>query len=117
MPHVVFDSKIDLLELIRSFQPISVSDPIRIKLDNMFVDSFNRSALISTVVVEDKKSQKFFVEILTSDEKTTVRLFPGTDPDKTDGVKSALGMAAGLVMKKFEGLTITKTNIADFIVQ
>ena len=117
MPHVVLDSKINLSELINGFKPIIVSDPILIKFDNMFVDSFNRCALVSTVVVEDKKSQKFFIEILTSDGKTTVRLFPGTDPEKTNGVKSALGMVASLIMKKFDGLTITKTNITDFIEQ
>ena len=85
-----------------------------IKLLNFYTDKEKRTALVAAVVV-DKLHQQFLIEISTRKGKTTVRLFPGTDPEKTDGVKMSLGLIAKLIRGMNPSLKITRTNIDGFL--
>ena len=114
MPHAVLDKPVDLVRFAEKFVPIFKKDNYLIKIENIFVDMHKRTALLPTVVIDSEK-QNFFVEILSGGEKTTVRLFPLTDPKKTYGVKSALGLVAASLLKQNQDLVITKTNIREFI--
>lgn len=114
MPHVVFDEGVDLDALAGSFEPIFVREPCVIKIQDIFVNKSKRSALVPAVVV-DQKSQNFLIEIFAKDNKTTVRLFPQTDPEKTDGVKMALGYLSAAIQRKFGIACVSRTNIAEFI--
>ena len=113
MPHVVFDQKIDLEKLSEKFTNIFKNDDKIIKIENIFVDKEARTALLPAVVIEGK-NQNFFIEISTSENKSTIRLHPKTDPEKTPGVKTAMGLLAKQIQNLFE-VKITKTNIQDFI--
>ena len=113
MPHVVFDQKIDLKRLSEKFVNIFKNDDKIIKIENIFVDKEARTALLPAVVI-DSKNQNFFIEISTSENKSTIRLHPKTDPEKTPGVKIAMGLLANQIQNLFE-VKITKTNIQDFI--
>ena len=114
MPHVVFDKEIDLDVFSREFVEKVRTKPFLIKLLDVFLDRKKRVALIPAVVI-DKKHQQFLIEITTRKNKTTVRLFPGTDPEKTDGVKMSLGLTAKMISEKNPNHKITKTNIEDFL--
>ena len=114
MPHVVLDKKIELRKLSDNFEEIIVQKPCLIKILNIFVDKHNRSALIQTTVIE-KNNQNFFIEVNSREEKTTVRLFPGTDPEKTDGVRMALGLVVEKILEAFSDIKVTKTNIQEFL--
>ena len=113
MPHVVFDQRIDLRKLSEEFVKIFKNEGKIIKIENIFVDKQGRTALLPTVVI-DEMNQNFFIEISTSENKSTIRLHPRTDPEKTSGVKTAMGLLAKQIQKLFE-VKITKTNIQDFI--
>jgi hypothetical protein len=114
MPHAVLDKKIDLQKLASEFGDMIINEPCLIKILNIFVDKHNRSALIQTTVIE-KINQNFFIEINTRDGKTTVRLFPATDPEKTDGVKTAMGLVVKKIQETFPDTKVTKTNIIEFL--
>ena len=114
MPHVVLDKQIDLREFAEKFEPIMKKNDILIKVENIFVDKHNRNALLPTVVIDEEK-QNFLIEIISNVEKTTIRLFPLTDPIKTKGVKTALGLTASQMMKVYPESKITKTNIDEFL--
>ena len=116
MPHVVFDKKINLDELAKQFKMTMIKDPFLIKLQNVYVDKEKRSALISTVVI-DNEHRQFFIEIVTRENKTTVRLFPFTDPEKTNGVKTSLGLLASVIQSVDPECVITKTNIKEFLIE
>jgi len=58
------------------------------------------SALLPTIVI-DKSHQEFLIEISTTELKTTIRLYPGTDPEKTDGVKTSIALMSQFLMKFF----------------
>ncbi len=114
MPHVVFNTQIDLIKLQKEFEEIFLKDSSIIKIEDIFVDKNSTTALLPTVVIEEK-NQNFFIQILTNPSKTTVRLFPKTDPEKTPGVKTSLGLVAKMIQRIFGNPDISKTNISEFI--
>ena len=114
MPHVVFDKRLNLENFSKQFQVFVLKEPYLIKLMNVFLDREKRTALIPTVVI-DKIHQQFLIELSTRKGKTTIRLYPGTDPEKTDGVKMALGLVAKMIQKSNSDYQITKTNIDEFL--
>ena len=114
MPHVVFDKKIDLEGFSEQFEETILKKPFLIKLLDVFLDRKKRVALIPTVVI-DSLHQQFFIEISTRPDKTTIRLFPGTDPEKTNGVKMALGLVAKIIQETNPNHRITRTNIREFL--
>lgn len=114
MPHVVFDKKIDLKKFYTSFEKIVQSKPIMIKIQNVFIDKNEQRLLLPTLVIESE-NQHFLIEINAKDNKTTIRLFPETDPEKTIGVKTAMGLLTLNLFEMFPIIKIIKTNISDFI--
>ncbi len=114
MPHVVFDKEIDLESFSQQFEEVMLKKPFLIKLLDVFLDREKRTALIPAVVIDDMH-QQFLIEISTRKDKTTIRLFPGTDPEKTEGVKMSLGLAAKIIQKINPNHKITKTNIVEFL--
>ena len=110
MPHVVFNKMIDLPMFSEKFKKIFQKEPMLIKVDNIFTDKHKRLALLPTVVI-DSQNQNFLIEINVKEEKTTVRLYPRTDPEKTEGVLVALSMVGKLILDIFPDLHVTKTNI------
>ena len=114
MPHVVLDKKIDLEGFSTKFQNIFQKEPFLIKIQNIYLDREKRCALLPTVVI-DEKNQQFLIEISSREGKTTVRLYPGTDPEKTEGVKTAMGILVKKIQEIFTEAVVTRTNIGKFI--
>jgi len=116
MPHVVFDKEIDLESFSKEFKGTMIKKPFLIKLLDVYTNKEKRVALVPAVVI-DKLHQQFLIEISTRKDKTTIRLFPGTDPEKTDGVKISLGLAAKIIQERNPNFKITRTNIDEFLLQ
>ncbi len=114
MPHVILDQKIDLGKFYNIFDEIFLEKPI-IKIQNIFIDRSKRTALFPTVVVESKTNQQFLIEVNIKDDRTTIRLYPNTDPEKTPEVKTSIGLLVGRLLHVFPDAKIMKTNIQDFI--
>ena len=114
MPHIVFDGPVDLEELQRVFKPIVDTTNNIIKIKEMYISSRKNNALFSALTI-DEATQEFFIELLTGDSKTTIRLLPLTDPKKTDLVKYAMVHVSRLVSNLDSSLKITKTNLQDYL--
>lgn len=80
----------------------------------MYISSRKNNALFSALTI-DEATQEFFIELLTGDSKTTIRLLPLTDPKKTDLVKYAMVHVSRLVSNLDSSLKITKTNLQDYL--
>ena len=91
-----------------------IKNPHIIRLNDFYINQNNNFALVETVVI-DEKNQQFLIEIIAKEQKTTIRLFPGTDPEKTNGVKASLGYIAKLIQTAFPEIKISKSNIDEFI--
>jgi hypothetical protein len=72
--------------------------------------------MAKAVVVERKISSSFYILINPKSDKTSIRLDPLTDPEKTSGVKMALALMAKKVLKHFlPDLKVAQTNIQEFL--
>ena len=114
MPHIIFDKKIDLEEFSKQFEPIMEKGSSIIKLVDVFVDKNKERALVTALVI-DKLHQAFIIELDAKENTTTLRLFPMTDPEKTDGIRTALGLVARFVLYMSPNARIVRTNIEKFI--
>ncbi len=56
MPHIVFDKKMDLEFFSDKFVPFVTKEPCIIKLNDFFLSLNKKSALISTIVIDEKIS-------------------------------------------------------------
>ena len=80
MPHITMDRKIDLFDFTKSFIPVFQKSPL-IKISTIYVERSGSVAILPTIIIDDKH-QEYFIQIMTSDKKTTIRLLPQTDPKK-----------------------------------
>lgn len=116
MPHVVLQGDIDLSKVFAEYRQEVLSEQgLIIKLLDAFINTDKNILLIETLVVESGPPNRFFIQIGTKGEKTTVRIYPGTDPEKTPGVKRSIARAAGMICSVCEGVSCGATNIGDFL--
>ncbi len=114
MPHIVFGERIDLDDFSKKFTEVFQKESFLIKITNIFVDKEKLTALLPTVVISDIH-QQFLIEISTRKSKTTIRLYPNTDPEKTDGVKTSMALLAKQIMGHYPEFEVTKTNLSDYL--
>lgn len=114
MPHIVLGTKVDLDKLQSEFQPIFVKNESMIKITDMYTNHKKWTALFPTMVI-DEKHQEYFIELSTRESKTTIRLYPLTDPEKTDSVKRSLVLVFEFIKNIFPDVSITKTNLQGYI--
>ncbi|HSB57633.1 MAG TPA: hypothetical protein VLD38_07485 [Nitrosopumilaceae archaeon] len=114
MPHVVFNKQIDLEEFCRKFQTLFQKEPQIIRMQEVFLNKEKNTLLIPTLVI-DEFHQEFMIEIITKEDRTTLRLYPQTDPQKTVGVKIAMGLIVQIILRMMKDIYITKTNIYQYV--
>ncbi|MDH3277000.1 MAG: hypothetical protein OEM21_02760 [Nitrosopumilus sp.] len=110
MPHIVFDKKIDLMNFSKKFVPIFQKEPFLVRVSTIFVDKDNLTALLPAVAIS-KIHQQYLIEISTRKSKTTIRLYPSTDPEKTEEVKISMALVGKQIMQNYNDCKIIKTNI------
>jgi hypothetical protein len=119
MPHIVLSGSILLSNAFEHIEKIHFKDQksnIIVRIENYFINQPGNTILAKTVVV-DEKPQSFYIMVMNREDKTTIRLDPQTDPEKTDGVKIALALMAKRIqeIEKAHNLYVSKTNIQEFI--
>jgi len=118
MPHIVLEKANNVQECFDTIEldAHKIEDGI-LKITDKYISGRGTSALIECVVVENGKPQNFFIQLSSKDEAVTVRLFPLTDPEKTKGVKTLIGIIADTIKKSNENITYGKNNLQDFIIE
>ena len=114
MPHIVFDQKINLDDFSKKFIPVFQKEPFLIKVSSIFVEQKNSTALLPALVISELR-QQYFIEIFTNESKTTIRLYPGTDPKKTEGVKKSMALVAKQIMKIYPNFHLIQTNLSEYL--
>lgn len=87
-----------------------------LKITDCYLNRNENSALIESIAIEDNKNQNFFIQLSSKNQAVTVRLFPLTDPEKTNGVKKLMGLVAHKIKSSNPNITYGKTNLQDFLV-
>ena len=80
----------------------------------MYIDTRGTTALLSTVVIDDSHHE-FFIQVITNKNKTTIRLYPLTDPVKTDAVKQSLANLCLEIQKYYPNMNVIKSNLWDYL--
>jgi hypothetical protein len=111
VPHVVLEGPVTLAEVARRHQPsVAREGDLLVKTERLYVDTLGRAGLLETLVVDRGHTQKFFLLLEERSGGMMLRLEPLTDPEKSPGVKRALGLVA-LRIREATGCRFGSTNI------
>ena len=113
MPHIVLDKSLNLFDFSILFKPTFQKSPL-IKIQDMYIDTRGTNALLSTVVIDDSHHE-FFIQLMSGKDRTTIRLYPLTDPQKTDSVKQSLAIVCFQIQRHYPDMKIIKTNLLDYL--
>ena len=116
MPHIVIEGMPSLETFFRTYKPSEHSLPGgALKLLNIFINPEHTCILIEAIAAEGGPPNRFLVQVLQHDLKTTVKIYPGTDPEKTPGVKKLLALVAHQFITKFDGTKYGPSNLQDYL--
>ena len=113
LPHIVLDKSLNLFDFSILFKPLFQKSPL-IKIQDMYIDTRGTTALLSTVVIDDSHHE-FFIQVIVNKNKTTIRLYPLTDPVKTSAVKQSLAILCLEIQKHYPDMNVTKSNLWDYL--
>jgi hypothetical protein len=117
VPHVVLQGPVTIDECRERFQPsVWRQGDLVVKIERFYREKDGRAALIETLVVDRGHTQKFFIQLSPKGGGLTVRLEPLTDPEKTPGVRRALGLVAHGI-KLTSGSEYGPTNIGEYLIR
>jgi hypothetical protein len=116
MPHIVLNGPADLEKFFNDYTPIVLQQSGEVlKLLNIFMGQDRRTLLIEALAAAGGPPIRFLVLVTSQDNRTTVRLYPGTDPEKTRGVKKILALVAADLKNMNPGCTYGQTNLPDLL--
>jgi hypothetical protein len=116
MPHVVIEDAPDLAIACGAIiQAVLRNGGEILRVIDVYLNRSSHTSLVDCVVVEEGRSQAFFVQLTQKDRQITVRLLPATDPEKTNGVKRILGVIAKQIHEASAGSHFGKTNLQEFL--
>ena len=118
MPHIVLEKAKNVKDCYDAIE--QMVHPIEkgiLKITDKYLDYRENSALLESIVVEEGKSQNFFIQLSNKGDAVTVRLLPLTDPEKTKGVKTLMALVAKKIKDSNPEIIYGKTNLQDFIVE
>lgn len=116
MPHVVLEGHLNLQRFSAVYQPLVHQEADKIvKLQHAYVSTTSDEVLIEAVALQDGFAQRFLVQVLVRDTRATVKLYPGTDPEKTDAVKRTIALVARQLKDCSPDVRYGSTNIGVFL--
>ena len=114
MPPIVMEEAPDLGMACQGSKLSVVRNGSKIfQVVDVYINRSSHAALIDCVVVEEGRSQAFFVQLSQKDRQITVRLLPATDPEKTNGVKRIMALTAMQTHQAIAGSRLGKTNLQE----
>ncbi len=118
MPHVVLSGKVDVEDIFDRLDPLFIRNGRTIlKTSTAYMDRQKKSILIESLAIEEGKKIEFLATIGQREDGIVVRIYPGSEVEKTDGVKKILAEIATQLLDTFAELEVGKTNISDFLKQ
>ena len=122
MPHVIIEGrKINFESIYTNLNKmVERKDNYIIKFEDVFLNQSKDLILIKTVVIENDINQKYYIQLMKKENQITIRLDPITDPlDKNNSVKKSIANIARIIFSihKDSDLSITKTNLQDFLIK
>ncbi|UCG03761.1 MAG: hypothetical protein JSW11_07195 [Candidatus Heimdallarchaeota archaeon] len=116
MPHIVLNGKITIDNIFANLKPIFVNhDTGIIKTTTQFISEDKNAILVDSLSIESKDKYRFFTLINKSSDGIVIRIYPGSEIEKTHGVKKILVEIAKQILSTNPNLTIGKTNLTKYL--
>lgn len=116
MPHVVLNGIVNIDDIIKKFNSIFIRDEYAIlKTDNIYINRDKTAILIESLAIEKGVKNSFLTMISLRDDGVAVRIYPGLEVEKTNGVKKLLSEIAKQILTMFPQLIIGETNLLEYL--
>jgi hypothetical protein len=116
MPHVVLNGKVYVEDVFDKINPLFIrKEGVILKTSNTYIDREKKSILIESIVIEERNKVNFLAMVNSREDGIVVRIYPGSEVEKTDGVKTILAEIAKQLLDNFPQFRVGKTNISDFL--
>ncbi len=118
MPHIILEGPVDIRQFLATYRPLILKDRGAIlKLQHAYLSTAGDEVLLEALAKEDGPPIRFLVQILIRDTATTVKIYPGIDPEKTAGVKRIIALVARQLKGGNPAITYGTTNLSDFLLE
>ena len=99
MPHVQIDGPCSIRAYWERFEPQVHREGERIlKMTQIYLAHQDRSVLVECTVVEAYLRQHFLAQLVPKDQGALVRIYHGSHPEKTEGVRYCLAWIASQLL-------------------
>ena len=116
MPHVVLNGAVNFGDIFTSFKGIFIrSEHGILKTDTMYMSRDKSAILIESLAIETGVKHSFLAIISRRDDGAVVRIYQGSDVEKTSGVKTILSEIAKQLLATFPQLTVGETNLSEYL--
>jgi hypothetical protein len=116
LPHVVLNGEIQFSQVFQSLNPSIIKHgDVILKTSKKYMDGEGKSFLVEALAIEQHSQTSFLVLIGKREDGLVVRIYPGSNVEKTDGVKRILAEIAKQLVNSFPSLKLGKTNLQEFI--
>ena len=116
MPHVVLNGTVSVDDIFNGLKSVFVRNESGIlKTDTSYLSRDKTAILIEALTIEGGVKRSFFAMIGRREDGVVVRIYPGSDVEKTVGVKSILSDIAKQLLMAFPKLAIGETNLQEFL--
>ncbi|MFX1516659.1 MAG: hypothetical protein ACFFC6_10140 [Promethearchaeota archaeon] len=116
MPHIVLNGKIAIDYIFTNLKPVFINhDSGIIKTTVFFISKDKNAILVDSLSIENKDKYRFFTLINGRSNGIVIRIFPGSEIEKTHGVKKILVEIAKQIMSINPNLAIGKTNLTEYL--
>jgi hypothetical protein len=116
MPHVVLSGAVRVDDIFNVLKPVFIRNQNGIlKTDTIYMSRDKKTILIEALTIEGGAKRSFFAMIGQRDDGVVVRIYPGSEVEKTVGVKNILSEIAKQLLVTYTNVTIGETNLLEFL--
>ena len=113
---MVIEGKLEVKDIFNQLNSVFIKeDNLIIRTTNFFLSKDETIILIETLVIENRVKNQFFAIISQREDGIVIRIYPGIEVEKTDGVKRSLVELGKQILDKFVETRIGKTNLIEFL--
>lgn len=116
MPHVILSGTPDLSVIHKQFEPVRTDlNGWIIKIHHSLLSEHNRTVVYDCTAVRSGFSQDFYIRAELKDGRVSVRVDPYMRIERNEGVQRIIVYIAGLLLKAYPELAVSKSNIPEEI--
>ena len=115
MPHIILEGPVDIAAVVADHEPVTQQQAGAVlKLGTAFISQDGSQALFESLAAGGGPPQRFLTQIVRRDARTVIRIYPGSTPELTDGVRNLLSLVAARVCAGDGRITVGATNLGRF---